>query len=109
MNEYTAFGLFAEAAVGLRVIVLSHTMDASRQAMADFEPFAKDDACTIHRSHGVERIQHPTGGSIDFTSQRSPRLRGMTADIVFIDYPEVIEMGMAEAVISASDGEIVRA
>lgn len=84
MNRYAALGLVLDAYEGKRVVVLSPSHPAARDALDECarSPFAE--GAEVYRANGAERILFGTLGSIRFQSVRRP-LRGLTADVVFLD------------------------
>lgn len=87
MNRFAALGLLNEATQGKTVLVLSHTQHAARDAMSDFLPLVEGlDDVNVRRANGLERITLTNTGRILFRSHRSNGCRGLTADIVFLDW-----------------------
>lgn len=84
MNRYAALGLVLDAYEGKRIIVLSPSHNASRDALEECarSPFAE--GAEVRRANGAERITFGTLGCIRFQNVLRP-LRGMFADVVFID------------------------
>lgn len=92
MNRYAAAGLTADALAGKRIVVLSPTsgmaydaMDTVVRTLDDADP----DTFRVRRANGEERIEFLSGGRIRFQSARFS-LRGMSADVVFIDADRVL-------------------
>lgn len=87
MNRYAAAGLIHEAMNDKAVIVLSpnasmsvDAMNAVVSALGEVDP----DAYRVRRTNGEQRVEFAWGGRICFGSVRTS-LRGISADIVFID------------------------
>lgn len=86
MNKYAATGLAIAAAAGKQVLIVSSSRNIAMQALDDFERLEADiPGSRVSRVNGKERIEYISGGSIRFESHRS-NLRGLSADIVFIDW-----------------------
>lgn len=116
MNKFAALGLLEAAAQGKTVLVVEHTQGAAREALREFEPIAEEASSwvrRIRRANGGERIDMISGGRITFTSHRSS-IRGMTADVVFIDWgvetddPHFVDRAM-HLIAGRPDAEIIRA
>lgn len=88
MNRFAALGLAAEAFVTeRRVIVLTPRREDISAAIACFEAESNITECPgfrVRRTNGDECIDFGGRGRIDFTSAASS-LRGLSADVVFID------------------------
>lgn len=84
MNRYAALGLVLDAYEGKRIIVLSPSLTAARDARNECarSPFAETADVTSNPEPG--RMMFPSGGMLRFQPVRSS-LRGLSADVVFID------------------------
>lgn len=122
MNRFAALGLAAEALVSdSRIIVLTPRRRDISTAIGCFESvpdIAEYPGFRLRRTNGDERIDFGGRGRIDFTSVSSS-LRGLSADVVFIDGDADLSLSPArlatlrsdlERVTTASErGETVRA
>jgi hypothetical protein len=87
MNEYAARSMLIDISAGQRIVVVERDYVAVGAAV---QVFAEENeriewGATVRRSNGAERIAHPGGGWIVFATPRSDRMRGLSADVVFID------------------------
>lgn len=97
MNKYTASALSAEAASGLRVLVVSHSRRAELDAFGEFEALAESaGASRVRRANGAERIEFPSGGFLAFASARARAGRGICVDLVFVDWDVETELSPSE-------------
>lgn len=87
MNEYAARSMLIDIAAGQRIILVERDLHAVREAMrviaAENERIAW--GAVVRRTNGAERVAHPGGGWIIFATPLSSRMRGLSADVVFID------------------------
>ncbi len=87
MNRFAAVGLFVEAAKGRRILVITPRGHEAHDALDCFARIDEVQAwpgVLTSRANGAERIELGGRGRIDFRSARSS-LRGMSADLVYID------------------------
>lgn len=87
MNEYAARSMLMDIAAGSRIVVIERDC---RDVQTAVIKFAREDeriqgGATVRHANGAERVTHPGGGWIVFATPRSDRLRGLSADVVFID------------------------
>lgn len=122
MNRFAALGLAAEALMSdSRIIVLTPRRRDISAAIGCFESvpeIAEYPGFRVRRTNGDERIDFGGRGRIDFTSASSS-VRGLSADLVFIDDDADRSLSPArlaalhadlDRVTAASErGEIVRA
>jgi len=111
MNRFTALGLAHEAAKGKRILVLTATQRAAREALDDFDRLdhAPSRVCRVN---GAQRIDYQTGGRIDFRSTGSTGCRGMTADTLYLDVDVDRDDRWRDGIpciASAPHGEVVQA
>jgi len=87
MNKYAATAMLMTAAAGERIIVVERDHRAVRDAVQEFrEPNeAYGFGAKIRVANGDESVRLPSGGRINFATPRSSRMRGLSADVVFID------------------------
>lgn len=118
MNKLAGIGMVMKAGIGRRVMVVTtsipEAMEEVQSALDEFLP-SLDYAYTIHKSAGHERVEFNSGGGIRFFSNTLD-IRGVSADVVFVDWPIANSMDyrdlvyMFKPVIATSrDGEIIRA
>lgn len=115
MNRYAAAGITNDAyEAGLRIAVLSDSTRSARDAFNEIEHHAAG-ASRIRRANGAERIDYPSGGVITF-HRSVDHLRGVTADIVYLDGDaerQVHEAGRQDAlravIATSRDPRIIRA
>lgn len=112
MNRFIAAGLLMDAAEGRQVIATFPDGRSFREAfilvedtalrLADRLPFAR-----VLRSVGSERIVMCSGGWLRMVSGRNS-LRGLTADVVYVDDPAAEHQPAEFVVASRPGGEVVR-
>ena len=104
MNRYVLAGAIRDAQDGKRVVLVT------RRAGTWLPHVAKTPNVTaVRRTNGSERVAFAGGGSIDFRSTGHGSLRGMEADIVFLD--DVASFALVEdatLVVQAAKGEVIR-
>lgn len=113
MNRFVAAGLLADAAEGKEIIIATADRRSCREAFTLVEdaalrlahrfPFAR-----VLRSAGSERIFMCSGGWLRFVSGRNS-LRGLTADIVYVDDAAAEREPAEPVVMSRPGGEVIRA
>lgn len=115
MNRYATHGLVADALAGKTILVLTPLTSMIRPAMDEIIRGTLDDAdpdlYRVRRTNGEQRIEFRGGGRIHFQSARGS-IRGMSADIVYLDADADREMTDAWRDLHAvthPDGEIIRA
>lgn len=96
MNKCTASALAAEAAAGARVLIVSHSVIAARQAFHDFDELAESVGAEVRRANGAQRLTFPSGGRVHFTSARATGGRGLAVDVVFVDWDVETELSVDE-------------
>jgi hypothetical protein len=87
MNRFAATGLFIEAAKGQRILVLTprrHEIGDALDCFTRIDDVATWPGVRVRQANGDERIDLGGRGRIVFLSASSS-LRGMSADIVYID------------------------
>lgn len=86
MNKYAAVGILADAADGKRIIVVERDHRAVHEAVRVFRGFVEENRipARVRVANGAERIILGAGW-VRFTTPRSNGMRGLTADVVFID------------------------
>lgn len=88
MNRFTAMGLAFDAIVhDRRIIVLTSGSESISDVVAGFESITEltsQPGFRAHHRNGEQGIELASGGRIDVRSVRS-NLRGLSADVVFID------------------------
>ena len=87
VNKYTATGIaFDAAARDKRIVVVVPRQQEVREALEIFEQLelVTDNATTIKRANGAERIDFSMGGSIRIRSARQS-LRGYAADAIYVE------------------------
>lgn len=87
MNEYAARSMLIDISQGERIVVVVRDYRAVHNAVRVIaaENERIDWGATIRRANGAERVTYPGGGSITFATPLSNRMRGRSADVVFID------------------------
>lgn len=89
MNKYAVLGMLIDVYDGKRLVVVERDYQAVQAAVRVFAEVvqAMDLAgvLTVRRANGAESVQHPSGGRVVFATPRSNRMRGLSADVVFID------------------------
>ena len=120
MNTYTARALMAEAIEGARVLVVSHSGTAVRDAFSDFDALAATaGAESVRRANGAQQIRFASGGCVFFTAASSRHARGLAVDVVFVDWDVETELrgeqlrkfydNVVPCLASSSRHELVRA
>jgi hypothetical protein len=73
---------------GRSVFVAASTIEAGRALMTDLQDFARPNWSGIryYWAHDEERVTHPSGGRVIFSSINSTRIQGWTTDVAFVDY-----------------------
>lgn len=84
MSRYLTEGVKRDLAKGLRVGVVAHTMVGARAVFADVADAMKDDAETISRTNGAERITTKEGGEFRVFSRQSRGMRGVSLDVLIV-------------------------
>lgn len=87
MNEYAATTMLMNAMVGERILIVVRDHHAVRDAVESFRQPNETYAfgAKIRIANGAESVCLPSGGRIDFATPRGSRMRGHSADVVFID------------------------
>lgn len=87
MNEYAATAMLTSAMVGERILIVVHDQRAMRDAVESFRQPNETYGfgAQIRVANGAECVRLPSGGRIDFATPRGSRMRGQSADVVFID------------------------
>lgn len=87
MNEYAATAMLMSATAGERILVIERDGHALQRAIREFRQPNESYAfrAQIRVANGAESVRLPSGGRIDFATPRGSRMRGMAADVVFID------------------------
>lgn len=108
MNRYVVDGALADMRAGKRVVIAAESVAHARHCFHEFADRAVEGE-TVRRANGQERIEHPSTGLILFRSVRGNALRGLTADVVYLDADASPEQ-MAEVlpVVASSGGEVIR-
>lgn len=87
MNEYAAKSMLLSISQGQRIVVVERDYHAVRDALhiiaAENERIGS--GAIVRRANGAERITHPGKGWMIFATPLSSRMRGLSADVVFID------------------------
>lgn len=87
MNRYAAVGILVDAMDGKQIVVVErsgHEVQAAVRTFREVIELHKTPA-DVRVANGAERISLPGGGWIRFATPQSQRLRGLSADVVFID------------------------
>lgn len=84
MSRYLVEGIRRDLAQGLRVGVLAHTMVGARAIFGSVAEAMKDNAETITRTNGKERITSKEGGVFHVFSRQSRGMRGVSLDVLVI-------------------------
>ncbi len=79
--------MLIEISAGIRIVVVERDYRAVSEAVKIIaaENERIDWGAVVRRANGAERVTHPGGGRITFATPLSDRMRGITADVVFID------------------------
>ncbi|MEV4737171.1 MULTISPECIES: hypothetical protein [unclassified Microbacterium] len=87
MNEYAATAMLMSAMVGERILIVVPDHRAMRNAVESFRQPNETYAfgAQIRVANGAECVRLPSGGRIGFATPRGSRMRGQSADVVFID------------------------
>lgn len=88
MNKYAATGMLFDALNGKRFIVVERSHHDVRDALHVFAEAVEAlglEGVKVYRANGAEMVKLPSGGRVWFATPRGYRLRGMSADVVFID------------------------
>lgn len=105
MNRYVLDGLLATVRTGKRVLLVSETLAAGRDAFDQMtaEPRLGEE---VRRSNGHELLTAVAGGRMEFASLGSlSRLRGRSYDHVFIDCDlDVTDFGLHVQPVLADGG-----
>lgn len=112
MNSLVADALIERAKQGKRVMVLSHTHQAARQAFREIADHATN-ADEIRRANGKERITFDNGGSIRVCSVQGNGYRGFVTDLVYVEREADALLAPAgfrdvRSLVATTGGEIVR-
>ena len=112
MNRYTADGILRDAQAGKRVLVLSKWQADARAALARRLGTREHDY-SVTFSEGAARVDLPGGGQVAIYSSDTP-LRGMRADVVYVDddSPKVdgqMALNDVTLVRELTGGELIRA
>jgi hypothetical protein len=106
VNRVTAAGLLAEMRAGKRVAVVT-TWQEARPCLHAIYSAGLQDGETARWSHGQEQVSNPGGGRIVILTPL--RLRGISADLVYLDTavsPE-IESDAYLIVMATKAGQVV--
>lgn len=87
MNEYAARSMLIDISAGQRIIVVERDYRAVSDAVRTIarENERIEWGAIVCLANGAERVTHPGGGWIRIATPWGNRMRGMTADVVFID------------------------
>ncbi|TFV83147.1 hypothetical protein [Blastococcus sp. CT_GayMR16] len=109
MNRYVVDGVLADMRASKRVVVVAESGPLARRCLDECEARAVAGE-KVRRAHGEERIEHPYGGRITFHTIRGGGLRGVAADVVYVDADATLEqIGELRLIVSASPGgEVIR-
>lgn len=87
MNEYAARSMLIDISAGQRIVVVERDYRAVHEAVRVIAAVNErvDWGAVVRLANGAERVTAPGGGWIAFATPLSNRMRGLSADVVFID------------------------
>ncbi|MDI3331421.1 MAG: hypothetical protein QJR09_11940 [Micrococcus sp.] len=112
MNRFVAEGIAAEATEGKKVVYCGRRVEGL-ELRDQIEHLCGEHLARVTKTNGREEITTVSGGRVIFAASPS-RLRGHTADVVFIDYSadqgSLSQEWLENAVIAtATGGSVIRA
>lgn len=110
MNRYVLAGVLADLVAGRRVLVVSAHLRESRVLLDQLVSEAVDDdlVVVVRRANGRESVELPrSGGSVVFRSV-GQSMRGLEADVVFVDAYATPEVLHELEIVVAAGGELIR-